>query len=110
MESLPEPGGTGSVVLDIGGDVGAAVVTAPVSLAGTEVEIRRRGARWDGTHVTVRARHLSDGVVHAAIFQSLTRGGFEVRVRGSGPNGPITAFEVKGGRVTSTQLHGQPTV
>jgi hypothetical protein len=33
--------GQGSVVLDIGGDVGALVVTMPAELEGVEVEINR---------------------------------------------------------------------
>lgn len=35
------PAGQGSVVLDIGGDVGALVVTMPPELEGVEVEINR---------------------------------------------------------------------
>ena len=35
------PAGQGSVVLDIGGDIGALVVTMPPELEGVEVEINR---------------------------------------------------------------------
>ena len=49
-ESLPEPPGPGAVVLDIGGDIGGAVVYAPEALAGSEIEIRRAGA--SGTAAT----------------------------------------------------------
>jgi len=104
MEELPEPSGTGSVVLNIGGDAGAAVITTPASLAKSEIEIRRSGSRWDGTHVAVRARLLVDGVVHAAVFESLTQGDYEVRVRGGSEDEPLAAFVVKGGRVTTAQL------
>ena len=41
--------GQGSVLLDIGGDVGALVVTMPAGMLGTEVEIRPLGV--DGSHV-----------------------------------------------------------
>ncbi|CAN5516460.1 hypothetical protein BH10ACT8_BH10ACT8_05380 [soil metagenome] len=37
--------GQGSVLLDIGGDIGALVVTMPASLAGAEIEIRPIGAQ-----------------------------------------------------------------
>lgn len=104
MEQLPDPSGTGSVVLDIGGDIGAAIVTAPASLAGVEIEIRRQDASWDGTHVAVRARHLSDGVVHAALFGSLTQGGYQVRVRGGHRERPHATFQVEAGRVTTADL------
>jgi hypothetical protein len=106
VEHLPEPSEIGSVVIDIGGDQGAAIVAAPASLAGAEIEIRRQGSSWDGTHVAVRARHLPDGVVHAALFASLTPGGYQVRVRG-GHREPLGAtFQVEGGRVSSVDLRG----
>ncbi len=88
------------MVLDIGGDVGAAVVRAPASLAGAEIEIRRVGEPWEGRHVSVRARHLPSGVVHAAVFEALDRGDYEVRVRGAAAGNPACTFEVLGGRVT----------
>jgi hypothetical protein len=103
-EQLPEPSQPGSVVLDIGGDVGAAIVAAPAALTGAEIEIRQHGAPWDGTHVAVRARHLPSGVTHAALFARLTPGGYQVRVRGGSREGPVTTFEVEGGRVTTTEL------
>jgi hypothetical protein len=37
--------GQGMVVLDIGGDIGALIVTAPAALAGAEIEICPAGAR-----------------------------------------------------------------
>ncbi len=104
MEQLPQPSQPGSVVLDIGGDAGAAIVAAPASFNGAEIEIRRHGASWDGTHVAVRARHLADGVVHAAVFGSLRSGHYHVRIRGSGRQGPAGTFEVQGGRVTRAEL------
>ena len=35
--------GQGSVLLDIGGDVGALVVTMPPAMVGVEIEISRQG-------------------------------------------------------------------
>jgi hypothetical protein len=105
MEQLPGPSGPGTVVLDIGGDVGAAIIYTPASLDGEEVEIRALHEVWDGTHVAVRARNLPSGLVHAAVFESLVRGNYEVRVRGADA-GPRCRFEVAGGRVTSERLAG----
>ena len=51
---LSGPSEKGSVLIDIGNDVGAVVVTTPSSLIGSEIEIRRCGTSWDGTHVAVR--------------------------------------------------------
>ena len=104
MEQLPDPSQAGSVVLDIGGDVGAAIVVAPASLAGVEIEIRRFGEPWAGRHVAVRARHLPDRTVHAAVFEALQRGSYEARIRHSDGAQPPCRFEVEGGRVTSTAL------
>jgi hypothetical protein len=72
----------GSVVVDIGGDVGAAMVRAPAAVDGSEVEIRRCGTAWDGAHAAVRARHIPDVVIHAAFFDGLGHGNYEVRCRG----------------------------
>ena len=104
MEQLHGPSGPGSVVLDIGGDVGAAVVYAPASLAGAEVEIRRRDTPWDGTHVAVRARQLPTGVTYAALFGALAQGSYEVRVRHGEPDGPLAVFDVAGGTVSTVRL------
>jgi hypothetical protein len=102
-DHLSGPSEKGSVLLDIGGDVGAAVVSTPASLLGSEIEIRRCGAAWDGTHVAVRARHVSGGIVHAALFSGLAHGLYEVRVRGD-VNGPMTTLAVEGGRVCATRF------
>jgi hypothetical protein len=104
MEPTPEPSGPASVVLDIGGTIGAAIVAAPASLDGAEIEIRRQGTPWDGTHVAVRPRHLPHGVVHAALFGSLIQGDYQVRVRGPGLQAPATNIQVQAGRVTTAEL------
>jgi hypothetical protein len=96
----------GTVVLDLGADVGAAIVRAPADLAGREIEIHRVGKPWDGRHVSVRARHLAAGVLYAAVFESLERGRWEVRVRGSAGGAAASRFDVHGGRVTHAQLTG----
>jgi hypothetical protein len=95
---------TGSVVLDIGGERGAAIVHAPAALDGFEIEIRRRGTAWDGTHVAVRPRRIPDGVVYAALFPELVQGEYEVRVRGDAPHGPPTTVAIRGGRVSQAHL------
>lgn len=100
-ETLPESSGPGSVVLDIGGEVGAAAVYVPASLAGLEIEIRRDDEAWAGQHVAVRERVLPDRVVWAALFPSLRQGSYEIRVRGGDPDGPTDTFDVAGGRVAA---------
>jgi hypothetical protein len=97
----------GSVVLDIGGDRGAAIVHAPPNLDGYEIEIRRRGTPWDGTHVAVRPRRIPDGVLYAALFPELAQGDYEVRIRGGSDDGAAATLGVEGGRVSHAHL--QPT-
>jgi hypothetical protein len=100
-EVMPDPSGVGSVILDIGGDIGAAAVFVPASLAGLEIEIRRDGEPWEGRHVAVRERQLPDAAVWAALFPSLEAGDYEIRVRHADPDGPTTHFTVAGGRVAT---------
>ena len=100
---LTGPSEEGSVVVDIGGDVGAAIVSTPASLVGSEIEIRRCHTTWDGTHVAVRERQVAGGVMHAAFFPGLAYGTYEVRLRGDAV-GPVTAFTVEGGRVSATRF------
>ncbi len=59
--------GQGSVLLDIGGDVGALVVTMPDELLGVEIEIRPVDMSTDGGHAHGHdhARDHSHGHDHA---------------------------------------------
>jgi hypothetical protein len=92
--------GPGLVVLDIGGTIGAAVITADASLVGLEVEIRPVGAQWTGRHVGFHERRLGSGPVVAAIFPRLDAGEYEARLRAD-DNSPVLAVEVSGGRVAT---------
>ena len=100
-ETLYGPSEAGSVVADIGGDVGAAILPVPEALAGREIEIRPAGAEWDGTHTGVRERHVSGAVIWAAFFGSLPAGRHEVRVRGD--ESRTLGLDVAGGRVTEAR-------
>lgn len=99
-ERLPGPSGVGSVVLDIGGEVGAAAVYVPAALSGDELEIRAVDEPWRGTHVAVRPRVLTDRTVWAALFPALHDGRYEIRVRHREPASATTTLTVTGGRVT----------
>ncbi len=91
----------GTVVLDIGGDVGAAVVVVPPSLAEVEIEIRAESDEWAEVHTAVRERELPGGSsVHAALFESLPADTYQIRVRHGEPGATVTSFTVRGGHVT----------
>jgi hypothetical protein len=94
----------GAVVLDIGGEIGAAVVLTPPSMDGLEIEIRPAGTEWDGTHVAVRER-VQPGrpSLHAAVFGALSSGTYDLRVRFGGAGSVVHHVEVIGGQVTTTQ-------
>jgi hypothetical protein len=86
------------VVLDIGGVIGAAIVYVDGDLAGAEIEIRAAGAHgWDGTHTAVRPRLVGSGVVHAAVFESLVAGSYQLRVD---ERDRVVPLDVEGGAVT----------
>jgi hypothetical protein len=98
--------GQGPVTLDIGGDVGAAVVVAPAALAGVEIEARPVGRHMHHLpHVGVVARTAADGsVVHSAVFGALRAGVYELYQR---PAGPVRLrVSVTGGAVTGAVWPG----
>lgn len=92
--------GQGSVLLDIGGDVGALVVTMPDGLEGREVEVRP--ASYDGTghlpHVAVVHRPVGTSRVPSLVFPELTEGRYELYEKGTHEVRLVAA--VAGGRVT----------
>jgi hypothetical protein len=105
LETPLPPSGQGTVVLDIGGDRGAAVILIPASLEGSEIEIRVAGEPWTGTHTGIRRRQVHDGVRFAAVFASLPAGRYQLRVKGTEAD-PVMAIAVAGGAVTEV---GWPT-
>jgi hypothetical protein len=95
----PPGASTGWVVLDIGGDIGAAVIFTGGALDAAEIEIRRCGSPWDGTHVAVRARPSPGGPVFAAVFGQLNEGCYEMRLRPADPHGEVRRIDVTGGQL-----------
>jgi hypothetical protein len=72
-----------SVLLDIGGDVGAAVVAVPAALLGAEVEARPVGAGHPPVHAGVVARPLPGGEPRpSVVLGELPAGTYELCVGG----------------------------
>jgi hypothetical protein len=122
--------GQGSVLLDIGDDIGALVVTMPAGMAGREVEIRPAGidgshphwhdhahdqnhahdhahghdhARGSGdhlAHVAVVNRPVGDRHVPSLVFPELVTGRYELFEKGNGRHVMLQAV-ITGGEVTS---------
>ena len=119
--------GQGSVLLDIGGDIGALVVRLPSSMEGLEIEIAPADDDRDDQHrdnpshhhdrhnhdehdhhhhdpdgrhrphVAVTARPAGDALMHSAVFPDLSAGHYDLNER----SGPVRLrVEVVGGQVT----------
>ena len=102
--------GQGSVLLDIGGDVGALVVETPREMTGTEVEVRpvrrARGQDRHAPHVAVVARSVGSGSVPSLVFPQLRAGHYRLSVKGSGL--VAMTVQVSGGRVTDARWPTAP--
>ncbi|HZM78900.1 MAG TPA: hypothetical protein VFC19_24490 [Candidatus Limnocylindrales bacterium] len=92
-----------SLILDIGGDVGALVITTGPELAEEEIEI---SPGIDPTvrrsHNVVHARRDGDAIMaYAAVFPSVSAGEYTVWNQNGSPHAVIT---VHGGQVTQLAM------
>lgn len=95
-EELANRAATGSVMLDIGGDVGALVVHVGSPLLGHEVEARPAAGEPRPTHADVLERRTSHGPMYAVVIPGLRAGSYTVWLDGSLPWGEV---EVSAGQV-----------
>jgi hypothetical protein len=98
--------GQGSVLLDIGGDVGALVVHLPHQWEGAEVSYRRADEPYDPNvhqpHVAVVGRPTEGGPAYTAVFPELGAAHYLLTL----PDGTELDAEVEGGRVTEVRRPG----
>lgn len=80
-------------MVEIGEGTGALVVYTSAAREGEEIEIRPHGGVWAGTHTGIRAREVGPKVLHAGVFGSLPAGLYDLRIRGSAPDGTMTETE-----------------
>jgi hypothetical protein len=98
-ESIQGPSGPGTVVLELGADVGALVLYTPAELDGREIEISRDSdppARR--THSQVRPRHMAALTKYAAVYPELAAGTYTIWANASREAGSVV---ITGGRVTN---------
>ena len=93
--------GQGSVMLDIGDDVGALVVTMPASMLGEEVEVttRHEAPGHHRPHVAVVPRPVSGGTVPSLVFPELREGSYALVPKGG--DDVHLLVDVRGGEVTT---------
>jgi hypothetical protein len=100
-EPVLPPSGQGTVVLDIGGDVGALVVHAAGAFDGVEIELSHRGERQAFVHTEVRERRLPEGSVYAGVFPAVVVGEYTLLGLAGRPDQDVT---ISSGRVTEVTL------
>jgi hypothetical protein len=90
-----DPTDGSTVVVDVGGDVGALVLYTGPQLSGTEIDIEPLDRPGRRTHVAVRERRLVTGTTYAAFYPELPAGEYQLHL----PDGP-QGITVCGGRIT----------
>jgi hypothetical protein len=103
-EPAAGPSGPGTVVLELGADIGALILYTPADLDGAEIEISRDddpGARR--THSQVRQRHMATVTRYAAVYPGLPAGPYTIW---RDERRPAAAVIITGGQVTSCHWPG----
>ena len=72
------PSGPGTVVMELGADIGALVLYTPAELDGEEIEISRDGDGARRTHSQVRPRHMASVTRYAAVYPNLAAGQYTI--------------------------------
>lgn len=98
-ESVPGPSGVGTVILDLGADIGALVLDTPADLLGQEIEISLAGGdpATRRTHSLVRERKIGSGTGYAAVYPDLPAGDYTIWRDAVTAAATVT---IAGGRVT----------
>jgi hypothetical protein len=97
--------GAGSVVLELGGDIGVLVLHVPARLHGTEIEISPESGSPHGrrTHSLVRERVTASGTSYAAVYPDVPAGRYTIW----GDGGVLVGTAViSGGQVASFHWPG----
>ena len=85
-----------SIVLDIGGEIGALILYTKPDLRGREIEISRKGEKR--VHVEVLERIVNGETVFAAAYPDLVEGEYDIW--GDGPT-PVDHVTILGGKIST---------
>jgi hypothetical protein len=91
--------GPGTVIMELGADIGALILYTPADLDGAEIEVSRHGDRLDRrTHSQVRQRHVANVTKYAAVYSTLAAGEYTIWRDEDRPAGTVT---IAGGQITT---------
>lgn len=91
------PSWDGSVVLDIGGDVGALILRTPPTSFGCEIDLVPDDMCAPRVHSAVRERRTINGSSFAAVYPQLKEGSYTIE-------GTTQRLTIVGGRVLDVAL------
>jgi hypothetical protein len=98
-ESAAGPTGPGTVILDLGADVGALILYTPAALDGAEIEISRDDEpHAHRTHSRVRPRPMAHATKYAAVYPGLAAGPYTIW---RDHHTPAATVAITGGQVTT---------
>jgi hypothetical protein len=106
-EPAAGPSGPGTVIMELGADIGALILFTPAEMDGEEIEIScddepgEVGARR--THSQVRPRHMPGETRYAAVYPGLPAGHYTVWRDQHRPAATVT---ITGGQVSSCRWPG----
>ena len=110
------PSGEGTVMLTVGGNLGALIIHTDASWHGHEIEVSHAETPEQRTHAAVRARHVSGEVVHCAVIDALPEGSYllwhdatEPLARLTVGGGTATEFTWPAGAVPGRGPDGSPS-
>ncbi len=97
VDDGPRSGPPDSLVLDIGGDIGALILYADDDLVGTEIDLTRVGEEHHhGTHTAIRRRRADSRDIVCGVYPALREGTYTVW---GIDQAPIATVIIEGGRV-----------
>jgi len=98
-ETVLPPSWDGSVVLDIGGDIGALILRTSPSLFGHEIDLIPDDIATPHVHSAVRERRTSQGSSFAAVYPQLKEGSYTIE-------GTTHRLTIVGGHVIDVEFDG----
>jgi hypothetical protein len=89
-------------ILDIGGDVGALLISTDLQMVGAEVEIYPADRPDARTHTAIHRREVGSTVSASGLFPALDAGSYRLlRAKGAAPTDADPVLTITGGEVTT---------